>query len=192
MKRITTIYLLLLALLPGLTASAQTVVFTSKSMTITFFSEAPLENIEAITKNGTSVLTTSKNEVVFLVPIKSFTFDKSLMQEHFNENYMESNKYPNATFKGIINEAIDYKMNGTHKVSVTGKLNVHGVDRDRTINGFVTIKDGIISISSDFVIECKEHDIKIPNLLAEKIAEKVMVKVSGSYAPYVKAEKSSK
>jgi YceI-like domain len=166
-------------------ASAQDVQ-SSKAINISFYSSAPLEDIEAKTSNGTSVITTSKNNFFFLVPIKSFTFKSSLMQEHFNENYMESEKFPDARFNGKINEEIDWKKDGVYNVTVTGKLTVHGVDKDRTIPGTITIKAGVISIASKFDISCKEHNIKIPSMMAEKIAETVAVTVGGSYAPYVK------
>lgn len=158
----------------------------SKAINVSFFSSASLEDIEATTQNGTSVITTTKNDFFFLVPIKSFIFKSSLMQEHFNENYMESDKFPDARFSGKVNENIDWKKDGSYNVTVTGKLTVHGVDKDRTIAGNVTIKNGVISISSKFDITCKEHGIKIPSMLSEKVAEVVSVNVSGSYAPYVK------
>jgi hypothetical protein len=164
-------------------------VYSSKNISIKFFSSAPLEDIDAVTQNGTSVLAIGKNEFQFLVQIKSFTFQKSLMQEHFNENYMESDKYPDARFSGRINESIDWKKDGVYNVTVSGKLTVHGTDRDRTIPGTITIKNGNISINSQFDLICKDHGIKIPTMMTEKIAETVKVTVSGAYTPYVKPEK---
>jgi polyisoprenoid-binding protein YceI len=108
------------------------------------------------------------------------------MQEHFNENYMESDKYADARFSGKVNEDIDWKKDGVNNVTVTGKLTIHGVDKDRTIPGVITIKNGVVSISSKFDVTCKEHGIKIPTMLAEKVAEVVSINVSGAYAPYVK------
>jgi len=159
---------------------------TSKAINVRFFSSASLEDIEASTQNGTSVITTAKNDFFFLVPIKSFSFKSSLMQEHFNENYMESDKFPDARFTGKVNEDIDWKKDGTTNVTVTGKLTVHGVDKDRTIPGTITVKNGVVSINAKFDIACKDHGIKIPSMLAEKVAEIVNVTVSGTYAPYVK------
>jgi len=159
---------------------------TSKSINVNFFSKAALEDIAAVTKNGTSVITTTKNEFFFLVPIKSFEFKSSLMQEHFNENYMETEKYPDARFVGKVNEAIDWKKDGVYNVTVTGKLTVHGEAKDRTIDGVITIKNGVISIQSKFNIACKDHGIKIPSMMTEKIAEIVEVSVNGAYAPFVK------
>jgi YceI-like domain len=157
-----------------------------KTVNIQFFASGPLEDIEAKTQNGTSVLTTTKNEFFFMVPIKSFTFKSSLMQEHFNENYMESEKFPDARFQGKINESVDWKKDGNYDVTVSGKLTIHGVERERTIPGKVIIKNGVISINSSFDVSCKEHNIKIPSMMTEKIAEISKVTVAGTYAPYVK------
>lgn len=161
-------------------------IYSSKTVNISFFSSTPVEDIDATTKNATAVLTCAKNEFVFLVQIKSFTFDKSLMQEHFNDNYMESDKFPNAQFKCKINEPVDYKKDGTYKVTATGKLSMHGVEKERTINGIITVKGNLISISSEFDVVCKDHDIKIPTLLTQKIAETIKVKVNGDFTPYKK------
>ncbi len=183
MKKLTLSIAFLTVLVGGSLAQD---VQSSKAVNISFFSSAPLEDIEAKTANGTSVITTTKNEFFFLVPIKSFTFKSSLMQEHFNENYMESDKYPDARFSGKVNENIDWKKDGSYSVTVSGKLTVHGVEKDRTIPGTITVKNGNISINSKFDILCKEHGIKIPSMMSEKIAENVAVTVNGSYTPYVK------
>ncbi len=164
-------------------------VYTSKAVSIGFFSSAALEDIAADTKNGSSVLTTVKNDFLFLVQIKSFTFKSSLMQEHFNENYMESDKYPDSKFVGKINETIDWKKDGTYNVTVSGKLSMHGVEKDRTIPGTITIKGNNISIVSQFDVACKDHNIKIPSVMSEKIAEVVKVSVNGNYSLYVRPEK---
>lgn len=183
MKRIFAIAIILLSII---NISLAQDVQSSKTINVKFFSSAPLEDIEAVTQNGTSVLTTTKNEFFFLVPIKSFTFKSSLMQEHFNENYMESDKYPDARFQGKISENIDWKKDGTYNVTVTGKLTIHGEAKDRTIPGTITIKNGNVSIQAKFDVSCKEHGIKIPSMMTEKIAEVVAVTVSGNYSPFVK------
>ncbi|MCF8284729.1 MAG: YceI family protein [Sphingobacteriales bacterium] len=180
------IILSLAILFAGVSASQAQEIQNSKAINVHFFSSASLEDIEATTQNGISMITTAKNEFFFLVPIKSFTFKSSLMQEHFNENYMESDKFTDARFSGKVNEDIDWKKDGVNNVTVTGKLTIHGVDKDRTIPGVITVKNGVISISSKFDVTCKEHGIKIPTMLAEKVAEVVSINVSGIYAPYVK------
>jgi polyisoprenoid-binding protein YceI len=102
---------------------------------------------------------------------------------------MESDKFPDAKFIGKINENIDWKKDGTYNVTVSGKLTMHGVDKDRSIPGTITIKGGVVSVISQFDVGCKEHNIQIPSVVSEKIAEFVKVKVSGNYSLFVRPEK---
>ena len=106
------------------------------------------------------------------------------MQEHFNENYMESDKYPQATFKGKINEKPDVTKDGTYPVTAAGIFEVHGVKQTRTITGKITVKSGAISLSSEFMVACKDHQIEIPKLVFYNIAENIRVQVNATYAPY--------
>src|ERR1044071_1405315 len=121
----------LILLISGFALVSRAQLYTAgEGSVVTFFSEAPLENIEATNSRISSFLNTSSNEVMFIVHIRGFTFDKDLMKEHFNEKYMESDKYPTATFKGKINDAVDYSKDGTYNVTATGMLNMHGVERE--------------------------------------------------------------
>jgi len=165
-------------------------IFTTKSSEITFFSEAPLENIEAVNTGATSMLNTATNDLVFSIPIIAFKFEKALMQEHFNENYMESDKFPKASFKGKINKTIDFTKDGTHEASVKGKLTIHGVEREKTFEGTFTIKDGQVILKSQFTLLIKDHDIKIPKVVIKNIAEEILVKVNATYLPYKKKSKN--
>lgn len=153
---------------------------------ISFFSHAPIEDIEANNNAVSSVL--SKGEIAFEAPIKSFEFKKELMQEHFNENYLESDKYPKATFKGtIINfNKIDLKKNGTYPVEVDGDITIHGVTNKVKTKGTLTVKDNNIRAQSSFPIVLKDYNISIPTLIIEKLAEVVQVTVDITYQPYTK------
>lgn len=153
-----------------------------RNVSITLFSEAPLENIEARSGTGVSVLNATTGELQFTVPIRSFEFKKKLMQEHFNENYMESDKYPNARFKGKLLEKIDLETDGEYPVTATGNLEVHGVTRPRTIKGLLKVQNKQVSLSSAFDVKCQDHKIKIPKIVFQKIAETIRVKVNGSYS----------
>lgn len=163
-------------------------IYTSESAEITFFSKAPLEDIAAVNKAATSLLTPFNDSVVFLVPIKGFTFHKPLMQEHFNENYMESHKagMEYAKMKGKINEKIDWKTDGEHKVTCSGMLLIHGVEQPRNFEGTVTILNGKPSIKSEFKVKLADHKIKIPKAVIQNIAEEVLVTVIVNYKPYEK------
>jgi polyisoprenoid-binding protein YceI len=157
--------------------------YACKNAKISLFSSAPLEDIQASTNTGTSVYNASTGDLAFSVNIRSFKFPKSLMQEHFNENYMESDKYPRATFKGKVNEKVDVSKNGTYPVTATGDLTVHGVTQTRTIPGTITVNNGTLSMSSEFMVKCVDHKIDIPTLVFKHIAETIKMNVSATYTP---------
>ena len=96
---------------------------------ITFLSEAPIETIEATNSKATSVIDISSGKIEFAVLIKAFHFEKALMQQHFNENYMESSKFPKATFKGKIDSVgqVDFGKDGTYEIMVSGDMTIHGI-----------------------------------------------------------------
>ena len=165
---------------------AQTGIFSTNKGTITFFSSAPLEDIEAKNSKGISLINIGNNEIAVRVPIKQFQFRNRLMQEHFNENYMESEKYPHATFKGKINETIDFQKPGTYDVSATGILSIHGVSQRRTFNGKLKIDSSGMTLNTNFDVLLKDHKIKIPSILFNKIAEKIAVTTTFSYTPQSK------
>jgi hypothetical protein len=174
---------LFIALCAG-SVSAQ--IYSSKSTQITFFSETPVENISAENKLSSLILNTATNDIAVRVPIKSFIFEKALMQEHFNENYMESSKFPTATFKGVINEKVDYTKDGTTKVTAKGKMEIHGVSREETLSGTITVKGTEISLVSELTVKPADYNIEVPKIVFEKIAESILVKVNATLMPYVK------
>jgi hypothetical protein len=153
---------------------------------VSFFSHAPIEDIEANNDVVSSII--SNGDIAFEAPIKSFVFKKELMQEHFNENYLESDKYPNATFKGTIVDysKIDLKKNGSYPVEVDGSLTMHGVTNKVKAKGTFTVKDNTIRAQSTFPITLKDYNISIPTLIVEKLAEVVKVTVDINYQPYTK------
>ncbi|MDQ3049840.1 MAG: YceI family protein [Bacteroidota bacterium] len=165
-----------------LNVQAQTKYFTKEGRT-QFYSKAPLEEIEAVNKKVTSVLDASNGQIEFSVLMKAFEFQKALMQEHFNENYVESGKFPKATFKGVIDNADDVKWtsDGVYPVKVTGKMTLHGVTKDITVPGTIEIKGGKIFAKSTFNLLIKDYDIEIPNLVKDKVAETVKVEVDLKY-----------
>ena len=167
----------------GINLSAQ--VYKSNSCEITFFSEAPMENIDAVNKDGKALLNTKTNELVFVVTIIGFKFKKPLMEEHFNENYMESDKYKTAHFKGQVIGDVDYLKDGEYNVKAKGVLNIHGVDQEREISGVITVKNGTIELNSSFDVHLKDHKIKIPKMVIKNIAETVLVKIQASLLPKI-------
>ena len=158
--------------------------YTCKNAHITLFSKALIEDIKATTSAGVSVYNAETGELNFSVLISTLHFEKAFMQQHFNSDYMESDKYPRAIFKGKIQEHIDITKEGTYTVNATGELTVHGVTQKRTIQGSVTVKNGIISMASEFMVKCADHHIDIPQILFYHIAESIKITVSATYNPY--------
>lgn len=153
--------------------------FVFESGSIHFFSETPVENIEAETKTFAAVLKPSTKQFAFSVQIDGFQFEKKLMQEHFNENYMESEKFPKATFAGSIVEDADLFKEGKYALSAKGKLTIHGVEQERTIPVNVENKGGKLYYNSSFQIKLVDHNIEVPSIVVANIAEVIDVKVEG-------------
>jgi polyisoprenoid-binding protein YceI len=153
--------------------------FITKTGHIKFYSETPIETIEAHNHSVNSALNPETGDFVFKVLIKSFVFEKALMQEHFNENYMESDKFPNATFKGsVVNVAdIDFKKDGTHDVAISGDLTIHGVTNAVEEKGVFRIEDGKIHGNSVFSVLLEDYDIKVPGAVKKQISESIEITV---------------
>lgn len=158
-------------------------IFVCKNVTISFYSSAPIEDIEAITDKAVSALNIANNTVYFKVPIRSFRFQKSLMQEHFNENFLESDRYPYSTFNGTLVNAVDFNKEGKYPVVVEGQLSIHGVTRKYREKGALEVNNGRITIASEFKVRLADHHVAIPKLLFKNIAEVVSVKVHATYLP---------
>ncbi len=166
---------------------AQTV-YISESTEISFFSKAPVENIDAVNKMSTSIITLHNDSIAFKVPITGFVFKDGLMQRHFNSNYMESDKkgFENSTLKGKINEDIDFKTDGEFKVTCNGILKMHGVEQPRNFEGVFTVKEGKVTLTSKFKVLVADHKIKIPGDKLMNIGKEIEVSVSANYKLYVK------
>lgn len=155
----------------------------TKNGNISFFSKSPLENIDAKNNQVMSVLNTQTGDMQFSVIIKAFHFKKALMEEHFNENYMESTKYPKATFKGIVSDIskINFTKDGIYNVSVSGDLTIHGVTNKITAPGQINIRNGVTSASSKFKVKLADYNIRIPKVVKDNIAEKIDITVACTY-----------
>ena len=153
--------------------------YFTKTGKISFYSKAAVENIEAHNRAAGVLLNTETKDLRFSVLIKSFVFEKKLMQEHFNENYLESGKYPKATFKGkVLNlGSVDFNKNGRYPVKVSGTLTIHGVSKKVVQSGVIIIKSGYPTLKSTFNITLSDYKIKIPGAVRDKIAKKVKVVV---------------
>jgi len=157
--------------------------YFTKSGKISFYSSTPMEDIEAINKNAVSVFDKTTGQIEVSTLMKGFEFQKALMQEHFNENYMESDKFPKAVFKGKINDIsnIDFTKAGQYSTTVTGKLSLHGVTKDITAPITFNVSQGNISASAEFKVLPPDFKISIPDLVREKIAKEIKINVSAGY-----------
>lgn len=153
--------------------------------TISFFSETPMENIDATNEAVSALLNTKNNELVVISTIRGFKFKKKLMERHFNENYMESDIYKTAMFKGKIIDAIDYKKEGVYNVKVKGTLTIHGVEQEREIKGTLTIKGNEIKLSANFEVKLVDHKIEVPTIVFTKIAEVIKVTIESTLLPKI-------
>ena len=171
----------------GTNTSAQTI-YLSTGGKCSFYSTTPVEIINAYSESMSSVFNAETKEIQFKVPMKTFTFKKALMQEQFNTKYVDSKKFPFAIFKGVINEAIDLTKDGVFEVTATGILNIHGIDKQITEIGTITIKSGKFNIKNEFKISLKDFRIKIPRIVAANVAEYIDIKMVCYYNPYNKAK----
>lgn len=156
-------------------------VFFTKNAELTLFSEAPMENIEAVSKSAYGIINSNTGEIQFGVSIRSFRFRKALMQEHFNENYMESDKFPTAKFKGKLSSPIDITREGEYQLIASGDLEVHGVTKKRSFSGTIKVLNGRVEINSIFEVKCQDHNIKIPTLVFKNIAETLKITLKGTF-----------
>ncbi|MEJ7589086.1 MAG: YceI family protein [Ferruginibacter sp.] len=157
--------------------------YYTKNGLIAFFSKTRLENISADNNQVVSVLNTQTGELQFSVIIKNFHFKKALMEEHFNENYLESDKFPKATFKGNITDIskINFTADGLYTVTVSGHLAIHGVTQKVSFPGSITVKGGKITAASKFIARPSDYNIAIPRLVKDNIAETIEVTVYCGY-----------
>jgi NTP pyrophosphatase (non-canonical NTP hydrolase) len=158
--------------------------YKSTEGTIKFYSEELLEDITAINKKVKSAFNSESGQIVFSVPITAFVFDKSLMQEHFNEKYLESEKYPKATFQGTLS---DYEVNQPNAdVRAEGELEIHGVKNKIKVQGSLDFMNNGLKVYTVFIIRLADYKISIPKLMFQNIAEEIEVTVDIDYKAYEK------
>jgi len=177
-----TLLFILASSLCCLSMNAQNIMI-SKNATISFFSTTPAEDIEGKSTMASSVIDTKTRNLIFKVNNTSFQFQKKLMQEHFNENYMESDKYPVSTFKGKIVDNVDLSTDGTYNVTIDGSLDIHGVTKNYQTKATLVVSKGSISAKTTFKVKIADHQIKVPTIVFAKIAEAVDVRISATYQP---------
>ena len=158
--------------------SAQEKLIT-KTGHVWFYSHAALEDIEAHSRQVVAIILPDKGSIAVAIPIMSFEFKKTLMQEHFNENYMESAKYPKAKFTGSVNNLsdINLKKNGVYKTTVEGDLTIHNITKHVKAAGTVEVKDGTYAVKSKFTVEIKEYNIAVESRFVQNIASTIEINI---------------
>ena len=166
------------------TAKAQDIYLT-RTGKIEFHAGTSVEDVDAVNNEVTSLVNTKTGEIAFNVLIKSFHFKRALMEEHFNENYLESSKIPKATFKGFITNlsSVNLAKDGTYKATVDGELTLHGVTQKVSIPATVTVGGAKIRGQGSFKIKPEDYKIVIPSLVQDKVAKVVDVIVDCLYEP---------
>lgn len=161
---------------------AQTYMTRTARVTFDASATGSPEKVAAINNEVANILNAQSGDIVFQVPVKSFKFERELMQEHFNENYMESDKYPKSEFKGKINNMseINVGKDGTYPAHVSGKLSIHGVTKDVNTTGTAIVKDGGITLKAKFQVNLHDYNINIPSLVADKVGKNATVTLESS------------
>ncbi len=177
--------LILLLLFSNITIGQK--IFSTKKGNIAFEASIPgFEEVKAKSDEATCKLNIENGTFESSLLVKSLHSKLELMEEHFNENYVESTKYPTSIFKGKIQETIDFSKDGENKVTVKGTLDLHGVTKEIEATGTLTVKGQELIIASAFKIKIADYNIKVPSLYVQNIAELVDVKVNATLEPFVK------
>ncbi len=169
---------ILLFVLSGSWCAAQKM--TAEKTFVSFFSKASIEDIKAENTKAMSIFNSETMDIVFSIPIKDFEFDKALMKEHFNEKYLESEKFPKATFSGKVT-GFSKESKGEQAATAKGKMTIHGVSREIEVPGVITIEGGRVVVKAVFKIKLADYEVTIPQLLWKNIAEEVEVKIDFVY-----------
>ncbi|MCB0547887.1 MAG: YceI family protein [Phaeodactylibacter sp.] len=174
------IFIIFAALIMGSSLNAQK--YFTREGKVSFFSDAPMEKIEARNSKATVVVDAETGKMEFAVLIKAFQFEKALMQEHFNENYMESNQYPKALFKGAVTnmDAINLGKDGEYSAKVKGELTIHGVTNEIETTGKFSVKGGNIVATSSFTVLVADYKIEIPAVVRDNIAKEVRIDIEAA------------
>jgi hypothetical protein len=155
--------------------------YTIENGNINFTSNAQLELIKASSDKVQGLVDPLTNQFAFSIDIQSFRgFNSELQREHFNEKYMESERFPKARFSGKIIEQLNFSIPGTYEVRAKGELEIHGQKQTRIIRSTIIVQNGRLRIASRFFVPLADHNISIPNIVSQKIATEIEVDFSAS------------
>lgn len=158
--------------------------YTTQKAIVSFTSEAELELIKASSGEVRGIIDPSNSQFAFSVDVMTFKgFNSALQREHFNEKYLEAEKFPKASFSGKIIEHVDFTKNGTYDIRAKGDLDIHGVKQTRIIKSKITVANGTLNVESKFLVPLSDHNISIPTIVSQKIATEIQVDFVGSLVP---------
>ena len=167
-----------LALFTAATCAQERVYLRVERSAVTLVSDAPMERITATNSKSSGLLDPVARSFAVQVPVVEFQgFNSPLQREHFNENYMESRKWPNATFQGRIIETIDLSVPGSHAVRAKGKLTIHGVEQERIVPCKLVVAPDGVRVTARFDVPLEDHDIRVPRVVQQKISSIIDVQV---------------
>lgn len=181
-KKILTAALILLSVF----VKAQSKYFATKTGQTYFDAGTGIEDIKALNKSTISIIEPSSGKIEFSINIKEFKFKSQLMEDHFNENYMESDKYPKSVFKGTFSniQNINFEKDGTYPAIVKGIMEIHGVKRDIETSGAIKVSGKNVTATASFDIKLEDYKIEVPSIVGIKISDKAKIKVNCNYTPY--------
>jgi polyisoprenoid-binding protein YceI len=175
--------ILAIALFSSFTSNAQK--FMTKTGSVDFSATSSIEKIEGANKSTACLLDAQTGVVNLVIQVKSFVFEKQLMQEHFNENYMETETYPKATFRGTLNniKSIDFTKDGEYPTTTNGKLSIHGVTKDVQVKGKVIVKGNKPTLQANFSVLLSDYNIQIPGPVKDKISKDARISLNCALEP---------
>jgi len=178
----TTVFILLLLLATAAGVHAQQGLYTARKSQVDFLSDAPLELIKASSAKLQGLIDAEKRTFAFSISSESFKgFNSPLQQEHFYEDYLETKAFPTSKFEGKIIEQIDFTIDGNYTIRAKGKLNIHGIEQERIIKVQLRIAKGVINADAVFTVLLVDHNITIPKVVFQKIAEEIKVAVKAEF-----------
>lgn len=180
MKKLGFVFMLILSF-----GSAYSQKYFSKNAVVRFHSDSPVEKIDALNSSGSTVIDMSSGKIEFAVLNNAFVFEKALMQEHFNENYMESTKFPKTVFKGTISDynSIQLTKPGEYQATITGQLSMHGVTKDVSTTALFKVDTKSVQGVAKFNVKCSDYEIEIPALVKKNVSNDVSISVKVDYIP---------
>lgn len=181
MKKTTFVFTALLSLFAFINHSGG--IYKTNTGNISFYSHTPVEDIRALNHKVKTAFSSESGQLQFSCLIKDFEFKKALMQEHFNESYMESTTYPKATFNGFIASvsAIDFNKDGSYTSEVKGKLTIKDVSKKVSTTATFVVSGGVVNAKATFNVNPYDYNVKIPKMIAPKISESIEITVDSDY-----------